>query len=87
VLCPGDMYDRSPCGTGTSAKLAALYARGKLRQGQVWNQEGILGGIFEGTIEPRGPAVFPTITGHAYVTGESDLILDDQDPFVHGIPP
>lgn len=87
VLCPGGMYDRSPCGTGTSAKLAVLYARGKLRAGQVWRQEGILGGVFEGTIEPRGSAVVPTITGHAYVTAESDLLLGEQDPYRYGVPP
>lgn len=86
VLCPGGMYDRSPCGTGTSAKLATLYSRGLLRPGQVWRQEGILGGVFEGTIEPHGSAVVPTITGHAYVTAEAELVLDDRDPFREGIP-
>lgn len=84
VLCPGGMYDRSPCGTGTSAKLAALYSRGRLRAGQVWRQESILGGIFEGVVQPRGSAVVPTITGHAYVTAESDLLLDDRDPYRYG---
>lgn len=87
VLCPGGMYDRSPCGTGTSAKLASLYARGLLRPGQVWRQEGILGGIFEGSIQPRGSGVIPSITGHAYVTAESDLLLEDRDPYRCGIPP
>jgi 4-hydroxyproline epimerase len=86
VLCPGGMYDRSPCGTGTSAKLATLYARGRLKPGQVWRQEGILGGVFEGSIEPRGSAVVPTITGHAYVTAEADLLLDDRDPYRDGFP-
>jgi 4-hydroxyproline epimerase len=85
VLCPGDMYDRSPCGTGTSAKLATLYARGKLHPGQAWKQEGILGGIFEGAIQARGSAVVPTITGHAYVMSESDLLFDERDPFRYGI--
>ena len=50
VLCPGKAYDRSPCGTGTSAKLACLYADGKLKPGQVWRQESIVGSIFEGTV-------------------------------------
>jgi 4-hydroxyproline epimerase len=86
VLCPGGMYDRSPCGTGTSAKMAALYVQGKLRPGQVWKQEGILGGVFEGTIEAHGSVVFPTITGHAWVTAESELLLDDKDPLRYGIP-
>jgi 4-hydroxyproline epimerase len=87
VLCPGGMYDRSPCGTGTSAKLAALFARGKLRPGQVWKQESILGGVFEGVIEVRGSTIVPTITGHAYVTAESELVLDDDDPYAYGFPP
>ncbi len=86
VLCPGGMYDRSPCGTGTSAKLATLFARGKLRPGEVWKQESILGGVFEGRIQPHGSGVLPTITGHAYVTAESDLLLDERDPFCEGIP-
>lgn len=84
VLCPGGMYDRSPCGTGTSAKLAVLHARGQLRPGQVWRQQGILGGVFEAVAEPRGTSVVPTITGHAYVTAESDLVLDDRDPYRYG---
>jgi 4-hydroxyproline epimerase len=87
VRCPGGMYDRSPCGTGTSAKLATLFARGKLRPGQIWKQEGILGGIFEGSFEARGSAIVPTITGHAFVMAESELILDDRDPFRQGFPP
>jgi 4-hydroxyproline epimerase len=87
VLCPGAMYDRSPCGTGTSAKLATLYARGQFEPGQVWKQEGILGGVFEGSIEVRGAVVIPTITGRAYVTAETDLVIDDQDPFRFGFPP
>lgn len=87
VLCPGGIYDRSPCGTGTSAKLATMYARGEIRPGQVWRQEGILGGTFEGTVTPSGQGVVPTITGRAYVTAESDLVLDDRDPFRYGFPP
>lgn len=81
VRCPGGMFDRSPCGTGTSAKLAALFARGKIVPGQVWRQEGILGGIFEGTIRPSPGGVVPTIAGHAYVTAETDVLLDEQDPY------
>lgn len=86
VLCPGGMYDRSPCGTGTSAKMAALYARGELTVGRIWKQEGILGGIFEGTVQPHGNSVRPTITGHAYVTADANLLLDDRDPYRHGFP-
>lgn len=87
VLCPGKAYDRSPCGTGTSAKLACLYADGKLAPGQVWRQEGILDTVFEGSIEVREQQVFPSITGRAYVTSQSTLIFDAEDPFRAGILP
>jgi 4-hydroxyproline epimerase len=87
VLCPGKAYDRSPCGTGTSAKLACLVADGKLKPGQVWKQESIVGSIFEGSVEIVGDQIYPRITGAAYVTGESKLILDPADPFRLGIRP
>ncbi len=87
VRCPGGMYDRSPCGTGTSARLAVLQARGAISPGQRWRQEGILGGVFEGSIELTPGGVRPTIAGRAYVTAEADLVLDDRDPFRNGIPP
>jgi 4-hydroxyproline epimerase len=85
VLCPGKAYDRSPCGTGTSAKLACLYADGKLKEGQVWRQESIVGSVFEGTVRADGGKVYPTIRGSAYVNAEADLILDERDPFCYGI--
>jgi 4-hydroxyproline epimerase len=85
VLCPGKAYDRSPCGTGTSAKLACLYAAGKLTPGQTWRQESIIGSIFEGTIEVDGDLVLPTIRGSAFVNAEATLILDPLDPFCDGI--
>lgn len=85
VLCPGKAYDRSPCGTGTSAKMACLYADGKLTPGATWRQEGILGTVFEGCIEIRDGAVIPSITGSAFVTAESKLIFSSHDPFTHGI--
>lgn len=86
VLCPGGAYDRSPCGTGTSAKLACLYADGKLKQGETWHQESITGSVFAGTVEPgMDGAVIPTVTGRAYVNAEADLILDDSDPLCWGI--
>ncbi len=87
VLCPGKAYDRSPCGTGTSAKLACLYADGKIRPGQVWRQESILGSLFEGTVRLEGDKLIPRITGTAYVTGEAVLLLDPRDPFCMGIRP
>lgn len=86
VLCPGKAYDRSPCGTGTSAKLACLYADGKLQPGNVWRQRGILGTVFEGTIAVEQSAIIPSITGSAYITAESRLIFDPEDPFRTGIP-
>src|SRR5262249_39523276 len=85
VLCPGKAYDRSPCGTGTSAKLACLYAEGKLRPGEVWRQESIVGSVFEGTVEVLDDVLYPTIRGEAHVTAEATLILDPRDPFEKGI--
>jgi 4-hydroxyproline epimerase len=85
VLCPGKAYDRSPCGTGTSAKLACLYDDGKLRPGQVWRQESITGSVFEGTVEASGGHIIPTIRGRAYVNAEAKLIFDPADPCCWGI--
>jgi 4-hydroxyproline epimerase len=87
VLCPGKAYDRSPCGTGTSAKLACLHASGKLSPGDRWRQEGILGTVFEGSIRLDGDRVIPSITGSAYVTSEATLIMNPDDPFRAGIQP
>ena len=85
VLCPGKAYDRSPCGTGTSAKLACLHADSKLSQGQIWRQESIIGSVFSGSVEQVGDSVIPTITGRAWVNAEATLLLDDSDPFRDGI--
>ena len=85
VLCPGKTYDRSPCGTGTSAKLACLVADGKLNPGQTWRQESIVGSVFEGTVKVIDNVVHPSIKGSAFITAESDLILDERDPFCSGI--
>ena len=85
VLCPGRVYDRSPCGTGTSAKLACLYANGKLQPGEIWRQEGILGSIFEGMIRVESNRVIPSIKGSAFITSEAELILDPHDPFCYGV--
>jgi 4-hydroxyproline epimerase len=86
VLCPGKAYDRSPCGTGTSAKLACLHADGKLQPGEVWRQESITGSLFEGAVALIDGKLYPEITGYAYVNAEADLILDPADPFCYGIP-
>ena len=85
VLCPGTEYDRSPCGTGTSAKLACLYADGKLREGETWRQESIIGSVFEGKVRVEGDKVIPIIRGSAFITAEIDLILSETDPFCYGI--
>lgn len=86
VLCPGKAYDRSPCGTGTSAKLACLFADGKLKPGDVWRQESITGSVFIGHVEPSSDGrVLPSITGTAYITAEATLIADRADPLKHGI--
>jgi len=85
VLCPGKAYDRSPCGTGTSAKLACLYADGKLQPGEVWRQESIVGSIFEGSVRIESGKIWPIIKGSAFITAEADLLLDPRDPFQTGI--
>lgn len=85
VLCPGLEYDRSPCGTGTSAKLACLYADGKLKEGEAWRQESVIGSVFEGRVRIDDGRVIPVITGTAHVTAELDLILGPDDPYRFGI--
>ncbi|WP_462402215.1 4-hydroxyproline epimerase [Pseudomonas sp. Marseille-QA0332] len=85
VMCPGKAYDRSPCGTGTSAKLACLAADGKLAPGQTWVQASITGSQFEGSYQTEGDRIRPFITGRAYVTADSRLLIDEQDPFAWGI--
>lgn len=85
VLCPGNAYDRSPCGTGTSAKMACLYEDGHLAPGRVWRQEGILGTYFDGSVLVKDGLVIPSITGEAYVTGEAKLLFAEKDPFRWGI--
>ncbi len=86
VLCPGKAYDRSPCGTGTCARLACLYADGALRPGEVWYQESVIGSVFEGCFSLDGEGrLLPRITGTAHVTAESMLVLDERDPFCWGL--
>jgi 4-hydroxyproline epimerase len=87
VLCPGGAYDRSPCGTGTSAKIACLAASGKLAPGEIWRQESIVGSIFEGAYRPAENGVIPSIRGTAFVTGEATLLLHPADAFCWGIRP
>lgn len=99
VLCPGAAYDRSPCGTGTSAKLACLAADEKLDPEQLWHQQGIVGSVFTGSYQVAIDAndtpnttypdntIVPTICGHAYVCAETSLIVQKDDPFKWGITP
>ena len=89
VLCPGKAYDRSPCGTGTSAKLACLAADGKLKPGDIWRQASVIGSQFEGSYEWLNDAeqgrVIPTIRGRAHLSAEATLLLEEDDPFAWGI--
>jgi 4-hydroxyproline epimerase len=90
VLCPGKAYDRSPCGTGTSAKLACLAADGKLQPGEIWHQASVIGSRFEGSYQWQTegePQIIPTIRGRAHVSAEATLLLDEDDPFAWGIRP
>lgn len=88
VLCPGGAWDRSPCGTGTSAKLACLAADGKLAEGEPWVQESLLGSRFTGRyrwLDRARGVIEPVITGTAHVTAEATLLLDDRDPLCWGL--
>jgi 4-hydroxyproline epimerase len=86
VLCPGKAYDRSPCGTGTSAKLACLAADGKLQPGQLWRQASVIGSQFEGSYEnAEGGRIIPTIRGRAHISAETTLLIEADDPFAWGI--
>jgi len=87
VLCPGKAYDRSPCGTGTSAKLACLAADDKLQPGQIWRQASVIGSEFEGSYEHQGERIVPTIRGRAFISAEASLIIEQDDPFAWGIRP
>ena len=88
VLCPGKAYDRSPCGTGTSAKLACLAADGTLAEGDDWIQESVIGSSFCASfrwLDRSAGMIAPLISGRAHVTAESTLLLDASDPFCWGI--
>jgi 4-hydroxyproline epimerase len=86
VLCPGGAYDRSPCGTGTSAKIACLAADGLLKPGDSWRQESILGSVFTASYRTEGNQTIPKICGQAFVTAEATLLIDDADPLAWGCP-
>ena len=86
VLCPGGEYDRSPCGTGTSAKMAVLHARGELPPGEEWRQESVTGGRFIGWLSEEEGHLVPYIRGRAFVTSVATLLFDPSDPFRAGFP-
>ena len=86
VLCPDGAYDRSPCGTGTSAKLACLAAESKLAPEQLWVQESIIGSKYQAWYKPVPDGkILPTIVGRAYLCAQSTILLDPQDPYLYGI--
>jgi 4-hydroxyproline epimerase len=85
VMCPGGAYDRSPCGTGTSAKVACLAADGKLKPGQVWTQSSIIGSQFQASYEIVEGQIIPTIRGQAFMSAEATLLIHETDPFRWGI--
>lgn len=85
VLCPGKAYDRSPCGTGTSAKIACLAADGKLAPGEIWRQASIIGSRFEASYSLEEGKVIPTLRGRAHMSAEATLLIEDSDPFAWGI--
>lgn len=86
VLCPGKAYDRSPCGTGTSAKLACLAADGKLLPGAIWRQASVIGSQFEASYESADNGrIIPTIRGRAHLSAEATLLIEQDDPFAWGI--
>lgn len=81
--------DRSPCGTGTSARMAQLHAKGRLKKGDPFVHESIIGSLFEGRVEDETevggrPAIIPSIGGWARMTGLNTIFIDDRDPFAHG---
>ena len=87
VLCPGKAYDRSPCGTGTSAKIACLAADGKLAPGEIWQQASVIGSRFEASYAVENGQIIPTLRGRAHMSAEATLLIEDSDPFAWGIQP
>lgn len=85
VLCPGLEFDRSPCGTGTSAKVACLIQNGKLAEGEVWVQESVTGGVFRAWGRREGDRIRPTLVGRAHVVGQGTLHFHEDDPYRWGL--
>lgn len=85
VLCPDGAFDRSPCGTGTSALVGCLFEDGQLAEGHTWRQESVLGGVYEASIRRVGGMLVPTVRGSAWLTGETTLHFAGDDPYRTGI--
>jgi 4-hydroxyproline epimerase len=86
VLCPDGAFDRSPCGTATSALVGCLYEDGHLDEGAAWRQESILGGLYESSIRRQGGVLIPTVRGRAWITAEATLHFAEDDPYRTGLP-
>jgi 4-hydroxyproline epimerase len=86
VLCPDGAFDRSPCGTATSALVGCLHEDGHLAEGEVWRQESILGGLYEATIGEQNGVLVPTVRGRAWITAEATLLFAEDDPYRTGLP-
>jgi len=85
VLCPDGAFDRSPCGTGTSALVGCLFEDGVIGEAQVWRQESVLGGVYEASIRREGGILVPTVRGRAWLTGETTLYFAADDPYREGL--
>ncbi len=85
VLCPDGAFDRSPCGTGTSALVGCLLEDGVLAEGTIWRQESVLGGVYEASVRRAGDALIPTVRGRAWLTAESTLCFASDDPYRMGL--
>jgi 4-hydroxyproline epimerase len=85
VLCPDGAFDRSPCGTGTSALVGCLFEDGLLAEGRTWRQESVLGGVYDASIRRAGEAIIPSVRGHAWITSESVLHFATDDPYRTGL--
>jgi 4-hydroxyproline epimerase len=85
VLCPDGAFDRSPCGTGTSALVGCLFEDGVIEEGPVWRQESVLGGVYEASIRREGEKLIPTVRGHAWITGDTTLHFAADDPYRTGL--
>jgi 4-hydroxyproline epimerase len=86
VLCPDGAFDRSPCGTATSALVGCLHEDVQLAEGAVWRQESILGGLYEASVRTQAGVLVPTVRGRAWITAEATLQFSADDPYRAGLP-